>query len=413
MTLALSTYRLATRLARPLLPLWLQRRADAGKELPWRKGERLGTEWEADRPEGKLLWLHGASLGETGALMPILERVLEETDASVLVTYQTVSAANSVASRLGDNPRCRFSFAPLDTPASVRGFFDHWKPDAAVFAESEIWPNLVMEMSRRGIPAALVNARMNADSLARWAKRGASARKLFAGFDPILAADSSTAEGLSTVLGREVELVGNAKFAALPPPAEPEAVAELKARLAGRTVVAALSVHPEEVATFRALAEGLPEEAILLLYPRYPERMPEYGIDDSVPSNVVHIPVEAHHKMYLHIAFGDTALVCAASDCAVMGGSFDASLKGHNPIEPLSLGVPTVSGPHVASFADVFADWYAEIEVEDPMQRLRAWLEDGELRARDANAGLAFAQERAGVLDTVMDRLASQLEALW
>ena len=419
----LGLYRLATRMAGPVLPAYLRRRARAGKEFPWAMSERFGTSTEKHRPDGRLVWMHGASLGETGALFPLVERLLgDDKDLSVLLTYQTTSAANVVADRIAKptySGRVQSVFAPLDTPKAVRAFFDHWRPDAAVFAESEIWPNLLLEMKARRVPAALVNARMNAASLHRWERRRRAAQTLLGAFEVILAADRPTAKGLSSLLGRDVETTGNVKFSALPPPAEPARLEALRRRLSGRAVVAALSVHPEEMGFFRDFAESLPpgpggEPGLLLLYPRYPDRLQDYGIDDTVPGNVADRDLRPKDRLFLHAGFGDTALVCEVARCAVMGGSFRPELKGHNPVEALALGLPVASGAHVASFAGVYADWYGRLGTDwaGALERVPGWLEDDALLARDRDRALAFAAERRGVIDRVMERLAPLLKDL-
>merc|ERR1711965_193938 len=139
-------------------------------------------------------------------------------------------------------------FAPVDLPVAVDGFLDHWRPDAAVFVESEIWPNLIDGLDRRRIPRALVNARMSATSARRWA-----------------------------VLGRPVPAPGNLKDAAEPLPADPAAVAAFKAAIGARPVWLAASTHPGEetqiLAADRAMRATRPD-LLTVIVPRHPERGP-------------------------------------------------------------------------------------------------------------------------------------------
>ena len=147
---ALTVYRLATRLAQPLAPLLLRERARRGKEDPARLNERLGRPLR-ERPAGRLVWLHGASVGESLALLTIVERALaRRPDASVLITAGTRTAQHLLAQRLPATAIAQY--APLDTPLAVAGFLDHWRPDLGVVVESELWPNLLARSEGAGRP---------------------------------------------------------------------------------------------------------------------------------------------------------------------------------------------------------------------------------------------------------------------
>ena len=113
------------------------------------------------------MWFHAASVGEANAVLPVIEQLLKERDdVSVLLTTGTLTSAAMAKRRLP--PRALHQFIVLDVPEYVTAFLDHWKPDVAVFAESEIWPNLILDVSRRKVPLALINARMSARSATRW-----------------------------------------------------------------------------------------------------------------------------------------------------------------------------------------------------------------------------------------------------
>ena len=344
MTLALTLYRLGTALAAPLLPALLRRRARAGKEDPARLSERLGHA-STPRPSGPLVWLHGASLGESVALRQLLPLF---PDANVLITTQTLSSAEVWARDLPS--RTVHQFAPLDAPASAARFLDHWQPDLAVFAESEIWPNLLAGLKRRGTPAALVNARLNPSSLARWSRRPRTAREVFSAFDLILAADAPTAEGLAKVLGRSVPLLGNLKHAAAPAPDLAEA-ARIRAAFGTTPIICFASLHAEEA----DLPDSLPDAARIVV-PRHPGTHPSSGLPRR-STGALPLPGPT---AYLWDTFGEMATAMAAADVVVVGGSFRDGLKGHNPVEALSLRKPVFSGPHVTSFQSTYdALWQA------------------------------------------------------
>ena len=342
MTALLATYRGVTRALGPFLPLWLGWRARRGKEDPARLHERQGRH-HTRRPDGPLVWLHGASLGESrviGELVSIIRDTHPETN--VLVTTQTRSGAGHWAAR----DDVIHAYAPLDTPANARRFLRHWRPDLALFAESEIWPNLLRELRVRGVPAALVNARMNHASLARWARTPATLREVFASFETVLAADSGTSRVLSDLLGITVPCPGNLKSAASPR-VDADAARALRESFGTRPVICLASLHPEEA----GLVEALDGHARIVV-PRHPERFPDIGAPRRSRGE---LPV-AGTSAYLMDTFGEMGTAMAASDMVVMGGSFAPGLKGHNPLEALALRKPVVSGLHVDSFADIYAD---------------------------------------------------------
>jgi len=189
-------YRLATSLIAPFLPLLIHKRLKGGKEDPARSQERFGRT-DIPRPTGTLIWLHGASVGETQMLRPVMARLLEKPRCHVLVTSGTKTSAELMAAQLPTG--AIHQYVPLDTPRATARFIAHWQPDLAVFAESEIWPNLILTAHRAGTPLALINARLSEKSITGWSKRLPLARAVFGAFETILAADSATANGLKTL----------------------------------------------------------------------------------------------------------------------------------------------------------------------------------------------------------------------
>jgi len=158
-TLGIKAYGVLTRVLTPFLPLYLKWRMTKGKENPARLSERYGKA-SVPRPNGNIIWMHGASVGETTMLLPLIDRILKDPNNHVLLTSGTVTSAELMAKRLPD--RAIHQFVPVDTSKAVTKFLGHWQPDLALWAESEIWPNLIRLTKRRGVPLALVNARMKA-----------------------------------------------------------------------------------------------------------------------------------------------------------------------------------------------------------------------------------------------------------
>jgi len=186
-TATLALYRIATTLLEPFAPALVRNRVKSGKERAERTGERFGRTGVA-RPSGPLLWMHGASVGESKLLLDLFEAVRRRRpDTHALVTTQTTTSADMITSK--SPAGVIHQMAPVDAPGAVARFLEHWRPDAAVFAEGEIWPNMLLGLKRARIPGALVNARMTTKTLASWNGRKTSAQELFATFNFIGAAD--------------------------------------------------------------------------------------------------------------------------------------------------------------------------------------------------------------------------------
>ena len=261
-TRAARAWSLAATLATPAVRLLLRRRAARGKEDPTRLGEREGID-ATPRPPGKLLWLHAASVGEAVSVLPVLQ-ALPDTLA-VLFTTGTLTSARLLAQRLpelGLAGRVLHRFGPLDVPAWSARFLDHWRPDAACFLESELWPNLLAACRQRRIPTSLLNARLSVRSAARWCNLPGFAAEILGGFTWIAAQSEADAARLASLGGNAVGAPGNLKTAAAELPADPAELARLAAMIGNRPGWLAASTHPgDELRAARihaALAPGLP-----------------------------------------------------------------------------------------------------------------------------------------------------------
>jgi 3-deoxy-D-manno-octulosonic-acid transferase len=214
--------RLALALARaiPLVaPMVLKRRVAKGKDLPDRWREKLGKPSQP-RPDGPLIWLHAVGLGETLALRGLIAAMAAQSpQAEFLVTSTTRGSAEVLAQNLP--PRTRHQFLPLDAPAYLARFLDHWRPVLSVWAEQDLWPGAVTAAAARGIPLALVNARMNAEAYARRRRWTGLYADLFARFALITAQDDATARHLQALGAKDVSVTGSLKAAAPPLAADP------------------------------------------------------------------------------------------------------------------------------------------------------------------------------------------------
>ncbi|MBZ6076083.1 3-deoxy-D-manno-octulosonic acid transferase [Microvirga puerhi] len=352
------TYHAMTTVLEPAvigLLYWRQRK---GREDKTRLGERRGYP-SRQRPKGHLVWVHGASNGETLSLMPVVER-LTQRGLSVLVTSGTKTSAALIARRLP--PGAVHQYVPLDVPRYIRRFLKHWQPDLALVAESEIWPNTVVALDQRRIPLVMVNGRMSDRSYQRWQKLPRNIKALLERFALCLAQTTEDAERLARLGAPRVFVTGNLKFDAPPPPADPRAVAHLSGLVAGRPVWLAASTHPGEesiaLAVHRALAQRHPN-LLTIVVPRHPQRGPEIatlatqaGLRASRRSQGM-VPDRAT-DVYIVDTIGEMGLFYRLSPVVLMGGTL-TPIGGHNPIEPAKLGSAILHGPHIHNAEEIYA----------------------------------------------------------
>ncbi len=378
MSLAGRAWAGATAAGAPLLRAHLRWRAARGKEVAERLGERRGE--GAARPAGRLLWLHAASVGETLSLLPLLKALTARApDLSVLVTTGTVTAAALLAQRLPPAlaGRVEHRFAPLDVPRWVERFLAGWRPDAGALVESELWPNLIRAARRRGVPLALVNARLSERSARRWRRWAPGlAREMLSAFSPVLAQTPADAARLGALGARLALCLGNLKDAAPPLPADPAELARLRDAAAGRPVFLAASTHPGEEAVVleahRRAAARVPG-LLTVIAPRHPHRGPAVAAEArglAVARRAAGEAPGAGTAVYVADTLGELGLLYRLAGVCLVGGSL-VPHGGQNPQEPARLGCPILLGPHTANFAEPVARLLAaggalRVEGNDP-----------------------------------------------
>lgn len=360
MTATLTLYRIGATLLEPFAPILVRNRVKSGKERPERSGERLGRTNLA-RPGGALIWMHGASVGESRLLLDLFEALrTQRPDASALVTTQTTTSADMIAASAPQH--VIHQMAPVDGPRAVTRFLQHWRPDAAVFAEGEIWPNMLLGLKRGRIPAVMANARMTTRSIDSWNSRKSSARALFGAFQFIGAADRQTAEGLGRATGHEITTVGNLKMAArITPPPQDKVVPFVKT--IGRPILLAASTHPGEdafaIEAFAALRVSTPD-ALLVIVPRHPDRGSTI-VDEARGRGFTvqqwskeRSPPQQGTSVVVADTMGELLFWYAVAGGIYLGGATNQDVGGHNAVEPAQLGKRVFTGPHGYNFRETF-----------------------------------------------------------
>ncbi len=412
--LALSVYRLAARAATPFAPRLLAKRLHRGKEHGTRLSERRG-EPSLPRPAGPIVWVHGASVGEMLAVVPLIERI-RARDFAVLVTSGTVTSAALAAQRLPEG--VLHQFVPLDVPQFVTRFLDHWRPGLALFVESDLWPNMILDCAARRIPMILVNGRISKRSFGRWRFAAGASAALLGRFDLCLAQSNANAQRLARLGAPRIASTGNLKLDAPAPPADAATLHRFSALIGLRAVVAAASTHPGEetaiIAAHRRLKAEVPN-LLTVIAPRHPER----GASIAAIAEAAGLAVGMRSRgelpkrdvdVYIADSLGELGLVYRIAPIVFMGGSL-ASHGGQNPIEAIRLGAAVMHGPHIWNFAEIYgkldeAHGAALVADEATLTaKLGAWLADQTARAAAAQAGAETVAKLGGALERTLAAL--------
>ncbi|MBY0530414.1 MAG: 3-deoxy-D-manno-octulosonic acid transferase [Xanthobacteraceae bacterium] len=352
-------YRRMTRWAAPFAGAILDWRLKRGKEDPERINERRGIAG-IERPAGSLVWIHGASVGEVLSILPVVEHIRKQ-GFTVLVTSGTVTAAQTAAQRMPAGTL--HQYVPLDAPQFVNSFLDHWQPGLALIAESEFWPNLLIETSSRNIPLVLVNGRLSERSFSRWKSAKKTAQALLSSFDLCLAQDHDIADRLSQLGAPRVLSTGNLKFDVMPPQADAHDMQEMRRTVHNRPIFLAASTHRgEDEAVIDAHIEVMEKVPNLLtiIVPRHPERggeisslIQDYQLVPAMRSRN-HLPDRGTH-IYVADTIGELGLFYRLAPIVFMGGSL-IKHGGQNPIEPAKLDNAILHGPHVHNFGVIYSE---------------------------------------------------------
>ena len=353
----LAAYRVAGAAAFPLIGPYVAWRATKGKEDRNRRHERSGVAGKP-RPDGPVIWAHAASVGETIAIVPLIESILD-LGVQVVLTTGTVTSAQVAEERLGD--RIIHQFVPLDLKPAITRFLNHWQPDLAMIAESEIWPMTIMELGLRRIPQVLVNGRLSERSFASWKKRPNVAEALFENLSHVVAQSEVDAERFMALGARPVTVSGNLKVDTNPPPVDERALHSLSRQLSLRPTWAAVSTHEGEerlAAEIHMMLRSRHPGLLTIIVPRHPERADALMVDFArlglkVARRSTGDPITPDTDILLGDTIGEMGLYLRLTEIAFVGRSL-TSEGGQNPLEPAMLDTAVLAGRNVQNFREAY-----------------------------------------------------------
>lgn len=385
----LGSYRRFGKIVYPFMGPFLALRAKRGKEDRSRRYERYGYP-SAERPNGPMVWFHAASVGESMAVLALIERV-HSLGIHTIMTTGTVTSAEIVKKRL---PRGTFhQYVPLDLQPAVRRFLEHWQPDLAVFTESEIWPTTIEELKRLRVPQVLVNARMSDKSFKRWTSADRIAEDLFDKFSHVIAQSDLDAERYRSLGARPVITSGNLKVDTKEIPYRVDEYRAMKSLIGSRPIWLAASTHKGEEAIILEVHKKLRDTypgLLTILVPRHPERGDE--IEELIKAASLNCArrsrkekIHSQTGIYLGDTIGEMGLFLRLAPVVFMGRSLAVG-GGQNPLEPASTGTAILAGKHVNNFRDSYRTL-----LKNKAVRL---VEDGDMLAANVSYLLANPAER-------------------
>lgn len=417
----LTTYRWAGAAAYPLIGGYIAWRAAKGKEESARRHERYGRSPLA-RPPGPLVWIHAASVGETLAVVPLVTHI-ERLGINIVMTTGTVTSARIVADRLAG--KAMHQYVPLDLKPAVDRFLNHWNPDLAIMAESEIWPMTILELGAKRVPQVLVNGRLSDRSFTSWQKHPFIAEALFENLAHVIAQSELDGERFHQLGARPVTVSGNLKVDTEVPPVDEAALAALQQEIGDRKRWAAVSTHQGEegiAAAVHSLAKMQNDDVLTIIVPRHPDRAESVEAELKAAGLTVARrsrgdKVGSGTDVLLGDTIGEMGLYLRLTEIAFVGRSLSGE-GGQNPLEPAVLGTAVLSGRNVQNFRESYQRLVANggarlvADGDTLAGAVTFLLNNDRVRGKMINAGSETVEGMRGALSRTLSALEPYIQPL-
>ncbi len=407
-------------LIRTLYPLvirsYIQKRIEIGKEDTKRFNERLGKPTK-ERPEGKLIWFHGASVGESISMLPLINRLLENSpDTYVMVTTGTTTSADLMGKRLPE--RAFHQYIPIDNPAFTKRFVKHWQPDLVLWFESDFWPAMLSTIKKKNIPLILVNGRISNKSFKRWQQFDFICKELLACFTFCLGQSEEDAYRLRVLGAKDTTCLGNLKFAGLPIPVDETKKKEITKQIGNRRLFCISSTHDnEEYQLGKRLPNLLKDhpDLLVIVAPRHPQRgndiktqLQDLGLNVSLRSAEEKITPQT--QVYIADTIGELGIWYGISPIVFIGGSLIPH-GGQNFMEPSRLRDAVIVGPYMHNFTEAMqraqkANAIIQSnDAEEVINTVSQLLDNNDLLEAKRSLAYNWATSEAKVLDGIVEKV--------
>lgn len=396
---------------------YIEKRKKIGKEDLKRFNERIGRP-SKERPEGRLIWLHGASVGESISMLPLINRLLElYPDIHIMVTTGTTTSAEVMAKRLPE--RAFHQYLPIDNPSFTTRFIRYWQPTIALWFESEFWPAMLSSIKRKNIPLILINGRISNKSFKRWQQFEFIIKELLDCFTACLGQSEEDAYRLRVLGAKDAMCLGNLKYAGLPIPVDQEKKAELLRQIGDRPLWLVSSTHNDEEFKIGRFLKDLQSKhpgLLTLIAPRHPNRgveikeklQADYGLNVALRS--ANEPITAQTEVYVADTIGEMGIWYELAPIVFIGGSLIPH-GGQNFMEPSRCRDAVIVGPHMHNFTDAMnrakhADGIIQVnDVLELIDMVDQLLGNKDLLEAKRSLAYNWATSEAKVLDGIVEKI--------
>ena len=328
------------------------------KEHPIRFKEKFCI-YSKKKLNGKLIWIHGASVGEILSVVPLIEKLEKDKKIKqILITSNTLSSSKIFANL--KLQKTTHQFFPIDTHHNTQKFLNYWKPSVAIFVDSEIWPNMIKNIKKNQISLILINGRITQKSFKRWKLFSTSAKKIFREFDMCLSSSVESSQYLKFLGVKKIKFVGNLKFAESEYNKD-DLNKKLKKFLLSKKIWCASSTHNKEELVCAHVHKKLKikhKKLLTIIIPRHIDRITE--IENQIKKLKLRIhfhtsknKIDKDTDIYLVDTFGQTKSFFKICKTIFLGGSI-IKHGGQNPLEAARVGCKILHGPHVWNFSEIY-----------------------------------------------------------
>jgi len=351
-------YRILINLILLLSPIIILIRLLQIKEDPLRFKEKLGF-YSKKKLKGKLIWFHGASVGEILSVIPLIEKLEKNKQIKqILITSNTLSSSK-ILSRL-KLKKTIHQFLPIDTDYNTNKFLSYWDPSIAIFIDSEIWPNMITNIKKKNISLMLINARITKKSFTKWNFFPSSAKKLFQNFDMCLSSSLESKNYLKLLGAKKISYIGNLKFTQSEKTAD-ELSSNIKKFFLTRKIWCASSTHELEEKICANIHKKLKikyKNLLTVIIPRHIHRTKKIIKEIKELNLKIHLhdsrkKIDEETDIYLVNSFGQTQSFFKACKTVFLGGSI-IEHGGQNPLEAAKYGCQILHGPNVWNFKEIY-----------------------------------------------------------
>jgi len=358
-------YKFFTYLFYPFAPVYLYFRQFRKKEDTKRYKEKLAIIAKT-RGEGFVIWFHMASVGEAMSILPLIENcVKNEKINKILITSITLSSGKILEKKYKQNSKVIHQFLTLDIPILIKKFLSHWKPNLSIFIDSEIWPNLILQIKERKIPLILLNARITRKTFKRWNFFSNFAKKIFGNFDLCISSNKESENFLKILGAKNIKNYGNLKFSYIKSNLNNKLDLKFLEKIKNRKVWCAASTHSDEetiCAKSHLKIKSYYNNILTIIIPRHIDRIEKIhkeltNLNLQVILSSKIDQINTNTDILLIDSYGETLKFYNITKYVFLGKSLLKNLimdGGQNPIEPARLGCKIFHGPYVSNFLETY-----------------------------------------------------------